>query len=110
MKKHLLGLICFLICIPAMVEASAYNGSIGAIAENGYYVYITVETPSRRSGNVPACATHDSYYYALDVSTNEGKNIHAAVLLAYISGTNVSIFGTESCAGNKEVLGSIVLN
>lgn len=50
------------------------------------------------------CSTHVSWHFVLDLSTTYGKTTYPLLLEAFASGRSVTIYGTDLCHGNIEIL------
>jgi hypothetical protein len=74
---------------------------IGTAEGAGSVIYIRLATePTVRAG----CSTHSHWHFTLDVNSAFGKATYPVLLEALASGRLVTIYGTENCYGNVELL------
>jgi hypothetical protein len=73
--------------------SSSGGGSISKLTPTSGGAFIFYQTGTRTTR--PACSTQDRW--AIDVSTNSGQALVAALLTAYSMGKQIAITGTGTC-------------
>ncbi len=104
----LMGMFCSTSFAGNMV--GTVTGLKNAAASTSKVIYIKV-APALNGDNGAACATHITWDFAFDVTTNLGNSILSMALVSYSTGKPVQVNGTGVCDlhGQVETLDSIIL-
>ncbi len=100
MKRVLLLLLMFALACPPVAASSLLGTRITKVLthRNGHATITTLAVPTGQPiCDVIAPPRAGDSYYAFDMTSNAGKALYAAVVLAYSTQSTVEIVGTNSC-------------
>ena len=105
--KRIIPITIAMISSGTLHASNAENVTITKFATGSFYESVCgapcvpIKVSPQRS-NFANCSQHTtSWDFALDTSTEQGKQAYSHMLAAYMSGKTISIYGKETCIGGS---------